>query len=346
VAGRDLQAQERDDYQRLLAEAGVTVLGIPTPFPVGRVNVYLLAGDPPALLDCGPNSARSLLALERGLNEAGVGIEEIGYLLLTHQHVDHLGLAEAVVERSGAKVVASHPLAAYLRQSQTATPAEQEFAERLMAAHGVPREVIAALRGSAGAVRAWGSVVGVEIELGEGEVVDLGSRHFELYERPGHSPSDTLFFDRDRGLLFGGDHLLAEISSNPVITPPADPTAERPRPLPTYLRSLRKTAAMEGVGLVLPGHGEPIPNPRALIESRLRFHAKRARKLLGLLEEPLTAHDLARRMWGEVALSQAYLTLSEVLGHLDLLEEEGLVEPIEEAGLIRYRALADSSSSR
>jgi len=327
----------------LPAQVGVTVLSVPTPFPVGRVNAYLLAGDPPALIDCGPNSARALLALERALAEAGVGVEELGFLLLTHQHVDHLGLAEAVVERSGAKVIVSRPLAQYLRQAAAPSPAEQEFAEQLMARNGVSREVIAALRGSAGAVRAWGSVVEPTLVLGEGEAVELPDRRLIVYERPGHSPSDTLFLEPRQGLLFGGDHLLAEISSNPVITPPAE-GGERPRPLPTYLESLRRTAALEGVRLVLPGHGEPIANHRELIEGRLRFHERRARKLLGLLEEPLTAHELARRMWGDVAISQAYLTLSEVLGHLDLLEEKGLVEPIEEGAVVRYRALSSSSA--
>ena len=34
---------------------------------------------------------------------------------------------------------------------------------------------------------------------------------------------------------------------------------------------------------------------------------------------PLTAYELATRMWGNVAVTQAYLTISEVLGHMDLL---------------------------
>ena len=71
---------------------------------------------------------------------------------------------------------------------------------------------------------------------------------------------------------------------------------------------------------MLSGHGEPVTDHRALIDERFALTERRARKIHGLLGEgPLTAHELAQRMWGNVAVTQAFLTLSEVLGHLDLL---------------------------
>ena len=78
--------------------------------------------------------------------------------------------------------------------------------------------------------------------------------------------------------------------------------------------------------LVLPGHGDPITDHVALIDERLRMHRRRAQKILRMLDAgPLTAYEIALQMWGNVAVTQAYLTLSEVLGHLDLLARDGLV---------------------
>ena len=60
----------------------------------------------------------------------------------------------------------------------------------------------------------------------------------------------------------------------------------------------------------------------------MRLTERRAGKILRLLEEsslPLSAHDLAVQMWGNVAVSQAFLTLSEILGHLDLLSTRDAV---------------------
>jgi glyoxylase-like metal-dependent hydrolase (beta-lactamase superfamily II) len=164
-------------------------------------------------------------------------------------------------------------------------------------------------------------------------VLELRDRRLRVHHRPGHSPTDTIFHDEERRELLGGDHLLELISSNPLIT------KAEPRALRAYLDSLRATARMD-LDVVWPGHGEPVRDHVALIESRLRMHDRRAAKIRGLLAGgPLTAHEIATRMWGDVAVTQAYLTLSEVLGHLDLLCERGEVAEEEDGGIARFRAL-------
>jgi hypothetical protein len=66
---------------------------------------------------------------------------------------------------------------------------------------------------------------------------------------------------------------------------------------------------------------------RALIDERLRMHERRARRVLAMLESSpgrqATAYELASEMWGNVAVTQAYLTISEIIGHLDLLVGDG-----------------------
>ena len=86
---------------------------------------------------------------------------------------------------------------------------------------------------------------------------------------------------------------------------------------------------------MLTGHGDPVTDHRALIDKRITFHEKRARKISRLVaERPRTAHEVAQAMWGNVALTQAYLTLSEVLGHVDLLAERGEVREEESGGVV------------
>jgi hypothetical protein len=107
-----------------------------------------------------------------------------------------------------------------------------------------------------------------------------------------------------------------------------------------YMASLRATAAMDDVDVVLTGHGEPVDDVGALVDDRFRMHDRRAAKIHRMLVDgPLSAHDIATRMWGNVAVTQAFLTLSEVLGHLDLLVERG--QAVEEPGdeLTRFHAV-------
>ena len=147
-----------------------------------------------------------------------------------------------------------------------------------------------------------------------------------------------MFHDEERRILIAADHLLAHISSNPLMTRPVD-GGERPRALVDYLDSLRRTREME-VDLVLPGHGDPIADHRALIDSRLALHRRRADKICGLnAEEPRTAYELARALWGDIAVTQAFLTLSEVVGHADILIEEGRVREVERDGVVRFEAV-------
>jgi hypothetical protein len=59
--------------------------------------------------------------------------------------------------------------------------------------------------------------------------------------------------------------------------------------------------------------------------------------MLRLLEEgPLSAYEIAVSMWGNVAVTQAYLTISEVLGHIDLLVRDGQVRELEQDEIVRF----------
>src|SRR5205807_2865500 len=95
----------------LAADAGIRCLPIPTPFAVGRVNCYLIEDEPLTLLDTGPNSGKALDELERALADHGHRVEDIELVVLSHQHMDHLGLAGIVARRSGAEVAALEALA-------------------------------------------------------------------------------------------------------------------------------------------------------------------------------------------------------------------------------------------
>jgi len=331
-------ASEADPFPPA-AEVGIHRLAIPTPFAVGRVNVYLIDDDPLTLVDAGPNSGTSFDELTRDLAALGHSIEDIELVILTHHHIDHLGLVGLVASHSGADVAAIDAAVPFVENYSLEASADDEFALDLMLRHGIPEDVAAALQSVSSAFRAWGARADVTRVLHDRQRIELRDRVLEAHFRPGHSPTDTVFLDPDRKILIAADHLLKHISSNPLITRPRDGSPGRPQALVAYLESLRKTQKMD-LELVLPGHGEPITDHRALIEERFALHRRRAEKLYRLIvERPRTAHDLAQSLWGNIAVTQAFLTLSEVLGHTDLLMNEGRVREVEEAGVARFEAV-------
>ncbi len=323
-----------------VAAGGVHRIAVPTPFLVGRVNTYLVEDDPLTLVDTGPNSATSLTALERGLAALGHGVADLGRIVITHQHMDHLGLVAILADRSGAEVCALAALAPWLERYAESMEEDDRFAEAVMERHGIPRELRLGLRALSTGFRAWGGAAHVDTPLVPGETLGFRDRTWRIHHRPGHSPSDTVFEDAERRTLVAGDHLIGHISSNPLVTRPlggGDPD-ERPRALRDYIASMRATQALSAE-VVLPGHGDPVSDHVGLIDERIRLHERRAAKIARLLADgPETAYEVATRMWGNVAVTQAYLTLSEVLGHVDLLLERGEVrEERDAAGVTRFR---------
>ncbi|HSC03731.1 MAG TPA: MBL fold metallo-hydrolase [Solirubrobacteraceae bacterium] len=333
------RATSADDALALAQRAGIHRIALPTPFLVGRVNCYLIEDEPLTLIDTGPNSGKSLDDLERALAAHGYRIEDLGLIVLTHQHMDHLGLLEILARRSGAQVAALHLLAPYLESFSRSATADDQFAQGIMRRHGVPDDLATVLGSLAAAFRAFGSSGHVTVALHDGEELQLRNRTLRIFHRPGHSPSDTIFWDEEREILIAGDHLLGRISSNPLVSRPLDGPAEpRPRALLQYIDSLRATREMPA-RLILPGHGDPVLDHAELIDERLRMHRRRAARVHQILGgHPLTAYEIALQMWGNVAVTQAYLTLSEVLGHLDLLVESGQAVEHDGDGIARFEA--------
>ena len=329
-----------------VAAAGIHVLAVPTPFQVGLVNTYLIEDDPLTLLDSGPNSGTALDALEQLLAARGHRVEDLELIVISHQHMDHLGLVSILARRSGAQVAALDVLAPWAARYDDGMESDDAFANSVMTEHGIPKDIRLALLAVSQSYRNWGASATVTRPLATGSDLQLRDRTLRVLHRPGHSPSDTIFHDAARGIVLGADHLIGHISSNPLISRPLEapldgsPPPERPHALVTYLASLRATRAMADVDIILPGHGEPVTDHVALIDERLRMHDRRAEKIHALFSErPRTAYEIAQALWGNVAVTQAYLTLSEVLGHADLLVADGRVVEQGERGVVRFAAV-------
>jgi len=325
------------------AEAGVHRIPVTTPFAIGDVNLYLVEGEQLTLVDAGPNSATALGALETGLHALGHALADVDVLFVTHQHIDHIGLAGEIARRAEAELVCLDLLAPVLDDWAAFSQQDDDDAFLLMSRHGVEPHVAEALHAVASVVRGWGAPATVDRTLADGETLSVGGRDLGVHWRPGHSPSDTVLHDAAARILLAGDHLLKDISSNAVIARPMGvplgpwpDDVHRPAPLLQYRESLRATRALD-FDVALGGHGGPVTDHRTLIDERLLGHERRAQQFLELLgDRALSAHEIATERWDEVAITQAFLTLSEVLGHLDLLIEEGVVAEDRSEHVIRF----------
>jgi glyoxylase-like metal-dependent hydrolase (beta-lactamase superfamily II) len=323
------------------AELGIQVLRIPTPFMIGRVNCYLIEDEPLTLVDTGPNSGKALDELEHQLSDYGHSIEDLELVILTHQHIDHLGLVEIIASRSGAEVAAIDVVVPFIENFGADAERDDQFAAELMLRNGISEDVVTALRSVTRSFRGWGSRADITRPLTDGEELRFRDRALKVMHRPGHSPSDTVLWDAQRRILIAADHLIAHMSPNALITRPLDGSTERTQALVTYMASLRQTRELPAE-IVLSGHGEPITNHVALIDDRFERFERRAERLYELIaERPRTGHELAQELWGDVAVTSAFLTLSEVIGHVDLLINAGRVREVGDGPIVRYEATSN-----
>ena len=290
------------------AEAGIHRLAIPTPFQVGRVNAYLIEDSPLTLIDSGPNSGKALDELEQALAARGHAIEDIELLVVTHQHIDHFGLASILARRSGARgrgAGRARALPARLRRQ----PPSWTTASPRRSCSGTASPPMSSPRcgRSRASFRAWGSAVEITRPLRDGEELRLRDRTLRVLHRPGHSPSDTVFLETDRvAVRDPARRRPSDRRTSPPTrcsrvpsTPSPDFTGPRPRALIDYIASLKRTRAMD-LSLVLPGHGMPIADHASLIDERFRMHRRRAERIHGLIAaQPRTAHEIAERAVGQ-----------------------------------------------
>jgi glyoxylase-like metal-dependent hydrolase (beta-lactamase superfamily II) len=123
--------------------------------------------------------------------------------------------------------------------------------------------------------------------LEEGNIVRLGAYRFEVLHTPGHSPGHISLFDRDTGILFGGD-LVGDIVA--WYTPASGGVTG-------YLESLAKIEACHP-RVILPSHGAVINDPVVKIgEVRARLLSRQG-KMLGIVSEgPIRFTELVGRMF-------------------------------------------------
>ncbi len=315
-------------------------LPLPTPFPVGPVNVYLAEGEPLTLIDTGPKDDATRTALDAGLAALGYRVEDVRRVLLTHHHIDHIGLTAEIVRRSGADVLTHPRNVGWLADNEVERMRHFPFFQKIWDESGVPEEIVSAMVASGQRQHQWTEPVNVTRTINEGDTLDLAGAGWRVYHTPGHAGGLVCLWEAESRTLLANDHLIRDISSNAMLEPPPTMNGPRPKRLVEYLRHMQRMADLNPA-IALPGHGEPVEDVPGLVRQRLTFHERRKQRILTTLaERPLTLWELTQPLFPRLMHGVDYfLALSEILGHLDLLEEDEKVSTMRDGALVRWASI-------
>lgn len=293
---------------------------VPTPFPVDPVNVYVSGR---TIVDPGPETDEAWSTVRAALAEHGLEPADVEQVLVTHPHPDHFGLARRFRDR-GARVLGSEETAAIVAAYDDRLEYEASVFDDLFRRHGLSGAVTETVLEIAAGLSHHVSDCQVDRVLDDGDEFTVGSTPMTVGTLTGHAPGELWFsYEQDgddRAIV--GDHVLAEITPNPLLQPPVNPGERRPRVLPAFNESLAQLR-VQGFDRLLPGHGPPIDRPADRIDAILTAHEARTDAVFSLVSGPTTAADVMDGLFGALPSSEVFSGMSEAIGHLDVLEERG-----------------------
>jgi glyoxylase-like metal-dependent hydrolase (beta-lactamase superfamily II) len=312
---------------------GVLRTQLPIMMPgLGHVNCYVLEDERGfALVDPGLPGPEAWKGLELRMKQAGVPLERVHTVVVTHSHPDHFGGAGRLQAISGADIV-SHasfrlfwerwdepdmdPDQAAELDGEAAYQARMEHWDRPTPWGGQPyRPVNDEERNR---IREEMSdplaVPRPNVRLEDADHVMLARRQWVAVHTPGHTPDHLCLYDPVEGLLLSGDHVL------PTITPHISGVGSGPDPLADFNGSLKRMHTLPGVRLVLPAHGTPFTDLYGRVDAIHEHHAERLHRLRQAAAaegQPTTVngmmkHLFSERAWGSMAESETYAHLEHL----------------------------------
>lgn len=311
---------------------------LPAGTQMGTVNVYLFTKPEPILVDTGLKTDESWQALQLGLAEQGLSIDDISRVIITHAHVDHDGQAGVIVQQSDADIWISDIGGPWLKnQKEYRKRGDIYYREHFLPATGLDAEQIGRVAVTfdvMGEHRAPIPAQRIKTFPIDG-TLQMGGKPWQVLYAPGHCSMQTCFYQPENRLLLSADMLLA-ITPVPVVESPPEGFIERVPGLPLFLESLDLIEALE-VDLVLPGHGRPFDNHRQVIQRQRERIFTRKEECLGWIESGLTTPiDLVNKMYAHRPPQYRFAGLWMLIGYLDLLLAEGAVEQREIGGVWHF----------
>ena len=267
-------------------------------------NTYLVGSDRLALIDPGPDDDDHLARL---LELYG---DHIGWIVVTHSHIDHSPLSRRLQRATGAPIVGFGP--APTRSSGSGSGPGPSASSPSASGPSGP----AAGSGPTGIDPHDGEFV-PDLRLLDRERLDLGDCVLEAVWTPGHA-SNHLCLELDgTGLLFSGDHVMS--GSTVVIAPPDGDMA-------VYLESLEKVRARRP-RRIAPGHGAVIEDPGSVLDEYLRHRLERERQvawvLAGAGPAGVTPTAIVEALYQDVPADLHPVARYSVWAHLRKLGSEG-----------------------
>lgn len=316
-----------------LREAAPDIFQLRMPLEAGidHNNVYLVRENAGWLVfDTGMDSTAVRGIWESALS--GPLKDGIRRIVVSHHHVDHLGMAAWLEETTGAPVYVRPEELVAARSAGLLDPSGEGVIREYLGRNGMPPKDID--RFIDDFMRSFfACAIPREPRTFEpGDRFAVGRYAFEVLVHGGHSVAQVALHDPSAGILISGDQMLERITPNVGLWPFGDAS-----PLENYFRSLDALESRD-IRLVLPGHHDVFRTDGSRPDALRAHHRMMLAKFLDRIRGEVTGFELSESVFGmQHDLDNRVLALVETMGHLQWLLREGEVVRRDDLRTSRYR---------
>ena len=324
---------------------GVLRAQLPISIPgLGHVNMYILEDERGVtLVDPGLPEKSSYAMVKKRLEQAGVPLQRVHTVIVTHSHPDHFGGAHWLQADTGCDIVTHEKFRVFWDPTE---PSDHEADElenlprsrmpwdpppwggpgmdipwKRRARIAVTRRVPRLLRLPRPTVR-----------LADAEHHRFARREWVAVHTPGHTADHLCLFDPEHGLMLCGDHVL------PTITPHISGLIRARDPLKLFFDSLDKVAAFgPQVKIALPAHGDVFHDLAGRAQEIKDHHAGRLQRLrdaAASIDRPASVMEMSTHLFAPRSLGG--MADSETFAHLEHLRLSGEMRRVENDGRYEY----------
>jgi len=316
---------------------GIDTLLLEVPNMGTYTNVYALNGrNTVILIDTGSKVEANLGRLSNYLKTKRKDV----YLLLTHEHTDHVGLAGAVQKRHGATVFIHRKALRWTESFEKEWDRRSAAVRKVLRMSGFTDRQMAVFEGF-DRVRDYAESFRPDHYVTHDDTLCVGGRTIQVIHTPGHTEGSVCYRDCDLGLLFCGDIVVGGSQAIPATVDYASPGRSRVPSIKKNMGSLRKLEKYAHGSPVLPGHGGVVTDLEKYQCGYANYVETCRRQVLrGITER--RSPTLAELYDGFYAGRQVkspthfFARIQKLLSVLDLMEHERSISRTGGSGVPRY----------